>query len=297
MIIRTHRGLSRIILVAAAVLLTLGLVSAPAQAADLTTTEAQRNLSGLGYYHDEIDGVDGRNTRTATQLYQRDNCLTPDAVMGPKTSDSLVEKVQQVQKKVGATPDGHFGSKTAQAVADWQGDNDLVADGIAGPKTMKAMGITRAKDCGGEGDHTTPGAPISRDQVLDRASHWVNNPVPYSMKAYAPDHQGRDYRTDCSGFVSLSWHLDTSATTSTLTDYSTQISPENLEPGDVLNVKAGVQGRKVGHVRLFVRWANDAKTEYVAWEQTPPQTVQRTYSLQDNLDEGYVPLRYDNITG
>lgn len=295
MITHARRGLSRVILLAAAVLLTLGLVSPPAQAANLTTTEAQRNLTGLAYYTGEIDGVDGPMTKAATKEYQGDNCLETDSVIGPITSNSLIATVQLVQNKVGANPDGDYGPKTTDAVKAWQGDNGLSESGIADADTMEAMGITRADDCGDRG-HPTPGASISRDQVLDRARHWVENPVPYSMKAHSPDHMGRDYRTDCSGFVSLSWHLETSATTATLTDYSTQIAPENLKPGDVLNVKAGVQGREIGHVRLFVRWADDAKTKYVAWEQTPPQTVQRTYSLQDNLDEGYVPLRYNNIT-
>lgn len=296
MIIRARRGLSRVILLAAAVLLTLGLVSPSAQAADLTTTEAQRTLTGLGYYTDEVDGVNGPKTKAAARSYQVDNCLTPDSVVGPITSDSLVEKVQAVQQQVGVTQSGGFDSATRTAVEAWQADHDLVDDGVVGPKTMTAMGITRAQDCGGEGDHRNPGTPISRDQVLDRARTWVDNPVPYSMKAYAPDHLGRDYRTDCSGFVSLSWHLDTSATTTTMTDHATEIPAADLKPGDVLNVKAGVQGRDIGHVRLFVRWADEAKTEYVAWEQTPPQTLQHTYSLQDNLDEGYVPLRYNHST-
>jgi peptidoglycan hydrolase-like protein with peptidoglycan-binding domain len=51
------------------------------------------------------------------------------------------KSVIEIQKIVGATPDGIFGPKTQRLVAAWQSENYLVADGIVGPKTMEAMGI------------------------------------------------------------------------------------------------------------------------------------------------------------
>src|SRR5699024_2821562 len=114
--------------------------------------------------------------------------------------------------------DGAYGPLTTRAVADWQRDHGLSADGLAGPATMAAMGITRA-ECG---THQL-GTSISRDTVLERAALWVGAPVPYSMSRYEWDANQRNYRTDCSGFISLAWHLPTSRTTSTLPDISTPI--------------------------------------------------------------------------
>lgn len=97
--------------------------------------------------------------------------------------------------------------------------------------------------------------------VIANAKTWLNPSVPYSQSAY---HKG--YRQDCSGYVSMAWNLGTSATTSTLHNYSYAITKDKLKAGDVL-LNAGV------HVLIFSSWADSAKTSYYAYEQTPPQTV------------------------
>lgn len=263
----------------------------PARAADLTVTQAQQALHGLYYYDGPIDGINGNDTERGARAFQTHNCLAIDGDVGPITSEALVAKVKEVQRKVGVEADGDYGPKTKGAVTDWQRSHGLSADGVAGPATMKAMGITRAK-CG---THDL-GATIDRDTVLQRAALWVKAPVPYSMSRYEWDANQRNYRTDCSGFVSLAWHLPTSRTTSTLPDVSTAIKGTDLKPGDIMNVKAGVQGRSVGHVRMFIRWTDSSKTRMVMWEQTPSQTRQATYSYAAMYDEGYRPMRYNKIT-
>lgn len=45
----------------------------------------------------------------------------------------------QIQKKVGATPDGDIGPKTVAAIAAWQATNGLTPDGVAGADTLTAM--------------------------------------------------------------------------------------------------------------------------------------------------------------
>lgn len=75
--------------------------------------------------------------------------------------------------------------------------------------------------------------------VIANAKTWLNPSVPYSQSAY---HNG--YRTDCSGYVSMAWKLGTSATTSTLHNYSYPITKDKLKAGDVL-LNAGV------HVLIF----------------------------------------------
>ena len=52
--------------------------------------------------------------------------------------------VKQIQKVVGAYPDGIWGAVTTECVKAWQRKKGLTADGLAGPKTLAAMGITAA---------------------------------------------------------------------------------------------------------------------------------------------------------
>jgi len=51
--------------------------------------------------------------------------------------------VEEIQRIVGATVDGHFGRATAQAVEAWQKRQGLIADGIVGQKTYAAMNALR----------------------------------------------------------------------------------------------------------------------------------------------------------
>lgn len=50
--------------------------------------------------------------------------------------------VRQIQKAVGAYPDGVWGTVTTECVKAWQLKHGLAADGLAGPKTLALMGIT-----------------------------------------------------------------------------------------------------------------------------------------------------------
>ena len=52
--------------------------------------------------------------------------------------------VRQIQKAVGAYPDGVWGEVTTECVKRWQLRHGLAPDGLAGPKTLALMGITAA---------------------------------------------------------------------------------------------------------------------------------------------------------
>ena len=52
--------------------------------------------------------------------------------------------VKQIQKLVGAYPDGIWGKATTECVKVWQREHGLTADGIAGPATLAKMGLTAA---------------------------------------------------------------------------------------------------------------------------------------------------------
>ncbi|MGH3657301.1 MAG: FG-GAP-like repeat-containing protein, partial [Micromonosporaceae bacterium] len=98
-----------------------------------------------------------------------------------------------------------------------------------------------------------------------------------------------NYRADCSGFVSMSWNLDSSLTTRSLPGVARRIGKSDLKAGDILN-------RSGRHVVLFHKWANSSKTAYRGYEQTPPRAVYRKipYPYFDGGD-GYAPYRYRNI--
>ena len=131
-------------------------------------------------------------------------------------------------------------------------------------------------------------AGVTRTEALTRAERWVDNPVPYSMTAYKDG-----YRTDCSGFISMAWNADMSYTTQTLDSAATTIGKDQLKPGDALLWKNDT-GDRIGHVRLFVSWADAAKSEYWVYEQTPPRTRKAKYRWADTVGT-YRPIRFDDI--
>ncbi|MGW1520170.1 FG-GAP-like repeat-containing protein, partial [Streptomyces sp. NPDC002287] len=141
--------------------------------------------------------------------------------------------------------------------------------------------------------------PISRAEVISRARTWVDAGVPYSMTSYRTDVNGR-YRTDCSGFVSMAWHLSSSSannwgeTTGTLLEFTSSISKESLKPGDILlNPDPGASG----HVVIFNGWANAEHTRYDAYEQAGSVgAVHREIPYPYWSGHGtFSPRRYDNI--
>ncbi|WP_406409366.1 FG-GAP repeat domain-containing protein [Streptomyces sp. NBC_01643] len=138
---------------------------------------------------------------------------------------------------------------------------------------------------------STVGGAISRTEILQRAQYWVDQRVPYSQSAYYQDPQGRTYRTDCSGMVSMAWHLSTSATTWTLPNYSTQLPDlDDLQPGDALN-------NVNHHVVLFVSWTDSSHTTANIMEEARPGTVAQktTYSRSYITANGFKPYRYNKV--
>lgn len=130
-----------------------------------------------------------------------------------------------------------------------------------------------------------PAAAISRNTVLFRAQLRVDKPVKYSQKKYYAG-----YRTDCSGYVSMTWKTGTSWNTRTFHKVTHRIKVSQLQPGDAL-LKKGY------HIRLFYGWLDEARTQYVAYESAYGKIAGiRIHSIEDDLEYGYVPVRYDRIT-
>jgi len=135
---------------------------------------------------------------------------------------------------------------------------------------------------------------MTRAQALTRAQSWLSVGIPYSQSRCYRNEYG-DYRTDCSGFVSMAWGvggLGSDHWTGNFLDISHVIARADLQPGDALLRHEG--NPDVDHVALFVRWEDSAHTKPVVIEQTGSRnTVQDTWS-ESNASH-YKPVRYNHI--
>ncbi|MEU1287962.1 hypothetical protein ABZ449_27535, partial [Kitasatospora sp. NPDC005856] len=138
---------------------------------------------------------------------------------------------------------------------------------------------------------------ISRSEILARAQYWYNQRanIPYSQGGNYPDQQGASYRTDCSGFVSMAWHLSAPGlSTKGLPGVSHEINRSDLRPGDVLNDYED-------HVILFEKWQDAAHTvfDYYSFGSTPVKHVLGVSINAPYFDSHpnslYKALRYDNV--
>ncbi len=130
--------------------------------------------------------------------------------------------------------------------------------------------------------------PITRSEIIARAQNWVDQAVPYSQSLWHSDSNG-SYRQDCSGFVSMAWHLNSSRVTSTLDDVSTRLnSLDDLQPGDMID-------NITTHVVLFTGWTDGSHTTANIMEEPRSGLTARktTYSRSYLINNGFLPYRYD----
>ena len=93
---------------------------------------------------------------------------------------------------------------------------------------------------------------------------------------------------DCSGFISRCWKLPRKESTSSLASVCRKLaSPAELAPGDIMNQSGG-------HVLLFAKWLDDAKTRSLFYEAAPFSKVRTTERAIAQL-AGYTPLRHRSI--
>ena len=89
-----------------------------------------------------------------------------------------------------------------------------------------------------------------RQSILD----WVSRHPVYNGAAPSNWYRDNTYRADCSGFVSMAWHLSGSPNTDQLmsSTYSRAVARKDLRPGDILD---DVQHAWANHhVEIFEGW-------------------------------------------
>ena len=131
-------------------------------------------LKSYGYYDGQIDGIFGYNSKQSLILFQLNNQLEPDGIIGTKTCTLLLNKqnikkyrktntleakevinpysqeiydAQLVLKELGlymSAVDGINGAGTKKAVKEFQSRSGLVVDGVLGSKTKAAL--SKGKD-------------------------------------------------------------------------------------------------------------------------------------------------------
>lgn len=120
-------------------------------------------------------------------------------------------------------------------------------------------------------DQPAPDVPAERQKVLDAGQTWVDRKVPYSMQAYTSGANGKQYRTDCSGFVSMAYGLDDSYSTVTLPQHFTAIDKDDLQPGDIIGNLGPDSAGAAGHVVIFTGWTDSSKTTFTTIEEAGSQ--------------------------
>ncbi|WP_051965680.1 C40 family peptidase [Kitasatospora mediocidica] len=168
--------------------------------------------------------------------------------------------------------------------------------GLVGVGVASVLIATPAFAASATTSSSSVGGSISRDEVVQRAQSWVTEGVPYNQGANYSDSNG-SYREDCSGYVSMAWHLGDSLVTQTLPSVSTQIDSSQLAPGDALDYTAE-------HVILFGNWVDQSAGTFNFYAENNPSELTNEY--QGNLDASsldgwptsyYTPYRYNNVTG
>jgi peptidoglycan hydrolase-like protein with peptidoglycan-binding domain len=133
----------------------------------------QRDLQTLGLYYGPINGNFDFDTENAVRLFQRNNSLNPDGVVGTRTRQSIIVAVdtqrpqpgepigqsyptilsqgssgpevtslQQLLQRLGyftGNPTGNFGSATRDSVIRFQQEYGLYADGVVNNQTWDAL--------------------------------------------------------------------------------------------------------------------------------------------------------------
>lgn len=250
------------------------------------------------------DGIFGPATTTSIrtfQLQRKNDGFTGTGTAGPKTMAAMlrgsnvavtlnwpnpdtVKAAQQLLVKTGRTVpvDGTFTTTDADKIRNFQSAYKLDTTGKLDHTTWTYLFEPADASTG------TPAAfngKISRAEVISRAKTWLDGPygpaVVYNMGSTTsrPDGGAISWRQDCSGYASMclkvrhprnlaglstgQWHP--SAGLGLLTRVQDK---KQAKPGDVFLATAAELGMAYGHIMIFDKWADAAKTSAWFYEQT-----------------------------
>ncbi|MEV7008793.1 VCBS repeat-containing protein [Streptosporangium sp. NPDC051022] len=126
---------------------------------------------------------------------------------------------------------------------------------------------------------STAGGQITRSEVLARAQNWVNREVRYNLTRasstlYTDAEGAHKYGPDCSGLVSMAWHINANLGKggNSTNDFESWSGKDYL--GSLHDLKPGDAILKSGHMELFASWKNAGDHTQGAW----------TYSLNGGAD-------------
>ncbi|MFF4243791.1 hypothetical protein ACFYY2_04880, partial [Streptomyces sp. NPDC001822] len=133
---------------------------------------------------------------------------------------------------------------------------------------------------------------ITRSAVISRAKSWVGLGLDYDQGG-----SYQNYRTDCSGYVSMAWKLSASLATNTFAanGVTETITKGELKAGDALLDDDAGNG---GHVVLFEKWADSSKSSYMGLEFSGTGVHYREIPypyFSGNNPEDYVPVRNKSV--
>jgi hypothetical protein len=153
------------------------------------------------------------------------------------------------------------------------------------------------------------GGPITRSEILARAQYWLGRGDTWYSQSQGdakPDGDGNSYRPDCSGFISMVWHLakrsngwdlDTSA-------FAAGIGSRwDVVPGGLDGLLPGDALLKSGHIELFDRWIDPSNHVRGAWTYAENNYGQKLNHHTVAGTSGawgltaYQPIRYRNVVG
>jgi peptidoglycan hydrolase-like protein with peptidoglycan-binding domain len=121
---------------------------------------------------------------------------------------------------------------------------------------------------------------ITRNEIIERAKNWIDNPRTYSINN--DDISG--YRCDGFGYVSMAWRLEKPGfTVSKLDDYAISIPVNELQMGDII-VESDFSSTDIeSYVAIFDKWVNEDEKLCSVYEQTSPETHDHTINLNEKI--------------
>ncbi len=120
---------------------------------------------------------------------------------------------------------------------------------------------------------------ITRDEIISRAQEWANAGVPYCSGVPPDCPYYKDYREDCSGYVSYAWGLSAPGPDTVelgQPSVSCQILKDDLLPGDIVNNN---EPGNNGHVVIFHSWVDSGHNYYNAYEESYPAGAHYTQNI------------------